>query len=159
LGIEGAATDDVAQEVFVVIHRRLRDFEGRSTAKTWLFGIVRRVIADHRRTLRRKPLGGPETFEAPSAPEQGPDASAERAERVRMLHRLLDQLDEAKREVFILAELEGLTIAEIAEALGANENTVASRLRVARREFEAALERTTTTDEALEPGAQPRRQP
>lgn len=143
LGIEGAQVDDVVQEVFVVVHRRLDDFEGRSTAKTWLYGIVRRVVADHRRTLRRKPLGTApegEAMDAASAPEDGPEASAEQAERVRLLHRLLSQLDEAKREVFILAELEGLTLAEIAEALGVNANTVASRLRAARREFEAALE-------------------
>jgi RNA polymerase sigma-70 factor (ECF subfamily) len=143
LGIEGAQVDDVVQEVFVVVHRRLGDFEGRSTAKTWLYGIVRRVIADHRRTLRRKPLDTApdgEGIDAASAPEEGPEASAEQAERVRLLHQLLSQLDDAKREVFILAELEGLTLAEIAEALGVNANTVASRLRAARREFEAALE-------------------
>jgi RNA polymerase sigma-70 factor (ECF subfamily) len=143
LGIEGALVDDVVQEVFVVVHRRLGDFEGRSAAKTWLYGIVRRVVADHRRTMRRKPLGTApegEGLDAASTPETGPEASAEQAERVRLLHQLLSQLDEAKREVFILAELEGLTLAEIAEALGVNANTVASRLRVARREFEAALE-------------------
>jgi RNA polymerase sigma-70 factor (ECF subfamily) len=143
LGIEGALVDDVVQEVFVVVHRRLGDFEGRSAAKTWLYGIVRRVVADHRRTLRRKPLGTApdgEGLDAASPPEAGPEASAEQAERVRLLHRLLSQLDEAKREIFILFELEGLTLAEIAEALGVNANTVASRLRAARREFEAALE-------------------
>lgn len=143
LGIEGALVDDVVQEVFVVVHRRLGDFEGRSAAKTWLYGIVRRVVADHRRTLRRKPLGTApeaEALDAASSPEEGPEASAQQAERVRLLHQLLMQLDEAKREVFILAELEGLTLAEIAEALGVNANTVASRLRAARREFEAALE-------------------
>jgi len=162
LGVQGAAVDDVAQEVFVVVHRRLGEFEGRSSAKTWLFGVVRRVIADHRRTLRRKPLGAATDggeLDAPTTPEQGPDASAERSERVRLLHRLLDQLDEPKREVFVLAELEGLTMAEISEALGANANTVASRLRAARRDFEAALEQATRSDEALEPGAQQRRHP
>lgn len=143
LGIDGAQVDDVVQEVFVVVHRRLADFEGRSTPKTWLYGIVRRVVADHRRSLRRKPLGNaPEDdgVDAASPPEEGPEASAEQAERVRLLHRLLSLLDDAKREVFILAELEGLTLAEIAEALGVNANTVASRLRAARREFEAALD-------------------
>lgn len=143
LGIEGAQVDDVVQEVFVVVHRRLGDFEGRSTTKTWLYGIVRRVVADHRRTIRRKPPGTAadgEGMDAASPPEEGPEASAEQAERVRLLHQLLSQLDETKREVFILAELEGLTLAEIADALGVNANTVASRLRAARREFEAALE-------------------
>lgn len=156
LGTDAAFVEDVAQEVFVVVHRRLGEFEGRSTAKTWLYGIVRRVAADHRRTLRRKPLtagGGGDEPEAPTAPDEGPDASAERAERVRLLHRLLAGLDEAKREVFILSELEGLTLAEISEALSVNQNTVASRLRAARREFEFALDQVSGEDDASTPGA------
>jgi len=155
LGVEDAVMDDVVQEVFLVVHRRLGDFEGRSSMKTWLYGIVRRVTADHRRTLRRKPALG--TDDAPAAglnlargDEADPEASAEQAERVRLLHRLLAELDEDKGEVFILAELEGLTLAEIAEALDVNANTVASRLRAARREFEAALDRALQEDEALE---------
>ena len=154
LGLQGAAIDDVVQEVFVVVHRRLDTFEERASAKTWLYGIVRRVVADHRRTLRRKPDRG---AGAPQGPEldtvasegQGPEASAEQSERVRLLHRLLGELDEDKREVFVLSELEGLTLAEIAQALDANPNTIASRLRAARRQFEAALDRATRADEAL----------
>jgi RNA polymerase sigma-70 factor (ECF subfamily) len=147
LGLQGSAVDDVVQEIFLVVHRRLGDFEGRSSPKTWLYGIVRRVVSDHRRTLRRKPALAPEApaaeLEAMACEEQDPEASVEQAERVRLLHRLLAELDDGKREAFILAELEGLTMAEIAEALDANPNTIASRLRAARREFEAALDRAT----------------
>jgi RNA polymerase sigma-70 factor (ECF subfamily) len=146
LGIEPPYVDDVVQETFVVVHRRLKDFGQRSTVRTWLYGIVRRVVADHRRGLRRKRAHGEDATgysadEAGSASGRTPEASIERAERVRLLQRLLDELDYDKREVFILAELEEMTLAEIAEALGANANTVASRLRAARREFERALER------------------
>jgi RNA polymerase sigma-70 factor (ECF subfamily) len=152
LGFEGSVIDDVLQDVFLVVHRRLADFEGRSSAKTWLYGIIRRVVADHRRTLRRKPaLGGdaPQLdVEAMMDAEQGPEASAEQAERVRLLHRVLAELDDDKREAFVLAELEGLTLAEIGEALDVNANTIASRLRAARREFEAALERALNEDAA-----------
>jgi RNA polymerase sigma-70 factor (ECF subfamily) len=158
LGAHPPFVEDVTQEVFVVVHRRLDEFEGRSPAKTWLYGIVRRVVADHRRTLRRKPLtAGASTDDAerPTSPEEGPDASAERAERVQLLHRLLAGLDESKREVFILAELEGLTLAEISEALGVNQNTVASRLRAARREFEVALDQATDEDDAPAEPRQP----
>jgi RNA polymerase sigma-70 factor (ECF subfamily) len=161
LGTDVEFVEDVTQEVFVVVHRRLGEFEGRSTAKTWLYGIVRRVVADHRRTLRRKPLtAGAEgdEAEAPTAPEEGPEASAERAERVQLLHRLLAGLDEAKREVFILAELEGLTLAEISEALGVNPNTVASRLRAARSEFEIALDQASEEDGAPATGAREHKQ-
>ena len=158
LGLEGAAIDDAVQEVFLVVHRRLGDFEARSSAKTWLYGIVRRVVADHRRTLRRKhavPSDAPaeDDLDATASEAPGPEASAEQAERVRLLHRLLGELDDDKREVFVLAELEGLTAAEIAEALEANANTIASRLRAARREFEAALDRATqdnTDGESIE---------
>jgi RNA polymerase sigma-70 factor (ECF subfamily) len=143
LGVDLGSVDDVVQEVFLVVHRRMEDFEGRSSTKTWLFGIIRRVIADHRRTQRRKPAwseDAPGQLEAVhDTAAKAPDASAEQAEQVRLLYRLLEQLDEDKREVFILAELEGMTMAEIAEALEVNANTVSSRLRVARQRFEAAL--------------------
>jgi RNA polymerase sigma-70 factor (ECF subfamily) len=163
LGLRDSAVDDVVQEVFLVVHRRLGDFEGRSSPKTWLYGIVRRVVSNHRRTLRRKSVlpsdGVPAAdVEALECGALGPEASAEQAERVRLLHRLLAELDDDKREVFILAELEGLTMAEIAEALAVNANTIASRLRAARRAFEAALDRETGGDGAApREGAQERR--
>jgi RNA polymerase sigma-70 factor (ECF subfamily) len=158
LGTDAQLVDDVVQDVFLVVHRRLGDFQGRSSAKTWLYGIVRRVAADHRRTLRRKPGLDAAAAAAQSDPdamtsgEQSPQASAEQAERVRLLHRLLGELDDDKREVFVLSELEGLTMAEIAEALDVNPNTISSRLRAARREFEAALDLVTREDDAFEHG-------
>src|SRR5688500_20226670 len=54
LGVADAAVDDVVQETFLVVHRRLPGFEGRSTVKTWVFAIVLRVVSDWRRTQRRK---------------------------------------------------------------------------------------------------------
>ncbi len=145
LGIDPMHIDDIVQETFLVVHRKLAAFEGRSAVKTWLYGIVRRVIADHRRSLRRKPAfaDGGAADERADAAGVGPDVSAEQAEQVRLLYRVLGQLDDEKREVFILAELEGMTLAEIAEALDANANTIASRLRAARQKFEDALERET----------------
>lgn len=141
MGVAPAHVDDVVQEVFLVAHRRLDDFERRSTVKTWLFGILLRVVSDHRRTLRRK--GGlaplPEGLAAPD--EAGPAARTEHRQRVALLHALLETLDEDKRAVFVLAELEQMTAPEIAESLGVKLNTVYSRLRVARKKFEEALAR------------------
>lgn len=141
MGVAEAAVDDVVQEVFLVAHRRLADFEGRSSVKTWLFSILLRVVSDYRRTLRRK--GGlaplPEGLCADEA--ECPAGRAEHREAVRVLHALLATLDDDKRAVFVLAELEQLTAPEIADALGVNLNTVYSRLRAARRDFEKALER------------------
>lgn len=150
LGIDPAFVDDVVQETFLVVHRKWAAFEGRSSAKTWLYGIVRRVIADHRRSLRRKPAlqGGSIAMEhAADATRVGPEVSAEQAEKMRLLYRLLEELGDEKREVFILAEFEGMTMAEISEALNVNANTVSSRLRTARRKFEEALARATAPTE------------
>lgn len=146
LGVAEAAVDDVVQEVFLVVHRRLPEFEGRSSVKTWVFAIVLRVVSDWRRTQRRK--GGLASLEqiAPEgdiADERGtcPASALEQAEAVRLLHRLLDELDDDKRTVFVLAELEQTTAPEIAEALSIPLNTVYSRLRAARIEFDKALAR------------------
>ena len=140
LGVRQASLDDAAQDVFVVVHRRLGDFEGRSSVKTWLFGIAIRVARDHRRTELRK--GGHDPLRPGLADRSpGPAEQAEANEARRTLDALLGQLDDDKRAVFILAELEQMTAVEVAEAVSANLNTVYSRLRAARREFELLLRR------------------
>lgn len=141
MGVGSSHVDDVVQEVFLVAHRRLADFERRSTVKTWLFGITLRVVSDHRRTLRRKGGLAPLPEGLPAPDEAGPAARTEHKQRVALLHALLDTLDEEKRAVFVLSELEQMTAPEIAEALGIKLNTVYSRLRAARKKFEEALAR------------------
>jgi RNA polymerase sigma-70 factor (ECF subfamily) len=146
LGVDEAAIDDVLQSVFLVVFRRLDDFEGRSSLKTWIYEILIHVVRDHRRSLRRKSPGrhepdavDPTTLSAPA--EQRPDHLADRADAARVVRELLDQLDDDKREVFAMAELEGLTLREIAEVLREPPGTVASRLRAARADFERAAHR------------------
>jgi len=139
LGVPDAQLDDAAQDVFLVVYRRLPEFEGRSTLKTWLFGIVLRVVSQHRRTAARRPtepLG-----EEPPDPRDAPEALTSAAQAADILREILASLDENRRHVFVLAELEQLTAPEISAALGVPLNTVYSRLRLARRDFEAALAR------------------
>jgi RNA polymerase sigma-70 factor, ECF subfamily len=151
LGVPQALVDDAVQEVFLVVHRRLGEFEGRSSVKTWLFAILARVASDARRAHRRK---SPHARSAEAAVEpdtiavegDGPHERAARAEDVTLLHRLLDALDDDKRAVLVLAELEQMTAPEIAESLGVNLNTVYARLRAARREFEQAVARERARD-------------
>jgi len=90
LGIDPADTDDVVQEVFLVAHRRLPEFEGRAQVKTWLFKILVRVVRHYFRTQKRKPGHRPseapheiDGLHAPSA--SSPAEAAERAEAVRIL--------------------------------------------------------------------------
>jgi RNA polymerase sigma-70 factor (ECF subfamily) len=142
LGVSSGAVDDVVQDAFVVVHRRLSEFEGRSSVKTWVFGILLRVVSDHRRTLRRKG-GHAELPHEDVLVSQGslPTDALEARQAASLLHALLDELDDDKRTVFVLAELEELAAPEIAEALSIPVNTVYSRLRAAREAFERALAR------------------
>ena len=142
LGAPEGTLDDVAQEVFVIVHRRLAQFEARSSLKTWLFGIVVNVVRAQR---RRRPKTSPDAASSSRAvPETlpdtgpGPHETLARAEAARVVDCLLEALDDDKRAVFVLAELEEMPAPEIAAALGIPLNTVYSRLRLARQEFAIA---------------------
>jgi RNA polymerase sigma-70 factor (ECF subfamily) len=156
MGVRGPDVDDVVQEVFVIVFRRLADFQGRAQLKTWVFQIMVHVVQHYFRTRARKPGDraaerGTEVAVLVANPEEGPAGELERKEALRVLDRLLGELDDAKRIVFVLAEIEQLTLCKIAEIVEANVNTVATRLRAARRDFERALSRF----QAREPGRTP----
>lgn len=140
LGVPEATLEDAVQNVFIVVHRRLDEFEGRASVRTWLFRIVRRVASDARRSSRRRGVSEPVADTLVDAGTR-PDDAAERNEATARLARLLEALDDEKRAVFVLAELEQMSLAEIADAVGVNVNTAASRLRAARLAFEKSLER------------------
>lgn len=146
LGISDALMDDVVQDIFLVVHRKLPEFQGRSTIKTWLFGIVLRVVSGYRRTARRKPSISMIPDSIKDTKRTNPLESAAKSEAVEILYKLLDSLDDEKREVFVLAELEQMTIQEIADTMGFNVNTVYSRLRAARQAFERAVQRYNASD-------------
>jgi len=140
LGVPDSAVDDVVQEVFIVVHRQLASFEGRSSMKTWLFGILRNLVLRQRRSWARRREEALEESEVAGADAPADEHLAEREAR-RVLHALLAGLDDDKRAVFVLAELEQMSAPEIAEATGLKLNTVYSRLRLARAEMDKALER------------------
>lgn len=148
LGVEHAQLDDAVQDVFIVVHRRLPEFDGRSL-RGWLYAIAVRVASDHRRgraQQRAEPL--PPTL---VDPRPDPAQTSELEESVRLLHQLLAELDEPKRTVFVLGELEELSVPEIAAALAENQNTVASRLRAARRGFDEAFRRHRARSQGRRP--------
>lgn len=138
LGIGPAVVEDAVQDTFIILHRRLADLRPDASPKAFLFGIVLRVAHDYRRTARRK---GADRLDLDSAisREAGPFERTAKAEAVRVIERFLESLDEDKRAVFVLAELEGMSAPEISEALSVNLNTVYSRLRVARERLVAFL--------------------
>src|SRR4051812_42345721 len=124
LGVGDDAVDDVLQQVFLVVHRRLPELTVTGSEKAWLFGVLLRVVRDHKRSLRRK---SPHRFFAVTDPEtlpdergRQPDEAFARVEAATIVQKWLEALDEDKREVFILAELEQLTAREIGDATGTN---------------------------------------
>jgi RNA polymerase sigma-70 factor (ECF subfamily) len=141
LGVPDHMLDDAVQDVFLAVHRRLSDFEGRASIRTWLFAIAIRVVRDYRRRARRKPWTPLFGEDPPDAGARGPEALAMQSQAAELLRSLLDQLDPDKREVLVLTELEHMTAPEISAALDVNVNTVYARLRAARREINAALVR------------------
>lgn len=145
LGVADAAVDDALQDVFVVVFRRLGEFEGKSSLRTWLFGIAVGIARNYRRSARRRAPEGALAAEVdddlPAPDSRGPEGRAQTAEAVRTLYALLDQLDEDKRTVFVLADLEEMTAPEIAATLSLNLNTVYARIRAARQAFEQAVAR------------------
>ena len=136
-GVDEATLDDRVQDVFLVVYRRWADLDPATPPRSWLYGIARRVAADqHRGDRRRERRLAAVPEPAPPAP---PDAHLAEGEAAAFLESFLATLDEDKRAVFVLADLEGLTAPEIAAAVGANLNTVYSRLRLARQRFTAAI--------------------
>lgn len=145
LGVAESQLSDAVQDSFLVVHRRLADFEGRSSIKTWVFGIAMRVASEY---VRRRPIDRfqPLSEGVPDQNSRGPLDSATRAEAVRELELLLAEMSPEQRAVFILAELEQMTVGEIAIATGASPHTVASRLKASRARFEQSLERHRARD-------------
>jgi RNA polymerase sigma-70 factor (ECF subfamily) len=139
-GIPHASADDVVQEVFIVVHRKLPEFEGRSSLKTWLAGIARRVVSDHVRKRGNAPVGDPLEVDVASALAD-PAEALDNKVAARLVDGLLALMSEDQREVFMLHELEEMTGREIAETTGTNENTVHTRLRAARKIFQEGLSR------------------
>lgn len=140
LGIREADIEDVCQEVFIVVHRKLPEFEGRSTIRTWLYGICLRVARDHRARAHVRRETTTDTLPGQATPPEQEEHRA-RVEARHQLQELLDELDDVKREVFVLYELEELPMAEVAEAVGCPMQTAYSRLHAARKVMEASVRR------------------
>jgi RNA polymerase sigma-70 factor (ECF subfamily) len=140
LGVAELDVEDVAQEVLVIVHRKLAQYDTRCSMRGWIFGIASRVAADYRRSarVRRERVSDPMP-ETPVPAEQ--EHELERMRARALLDRALEELDEDKRSVFVLYELEGLEMQEVAEMLGCPVQTAYSRLHAARDRVRARLER------------------
>ncbi len=146
-GVRDADLEDMMQEVFVIVHRKLHTFDGSSRVTTWLFGICTRVAAAHRRRAYvRREQPTEQTAETVVDPGVAPDAAAETREGRARLEAILAEMDVEKRAVFVMFEIEELPCEAIATIVGAPVGTVHSRLFSARKMFEKALTRMRARD-------------
>ena len=133
LGIPPEEREDAAQDVFMAVYRSLARFRGEAQLSTWIYRIAaRHAVRMGRRRRVREFLSVLALREPP--PPATPDPS-ERASHLHMLDRMLTRLNPKKRTVFVLFEIEGLKVDEIARVVGCPENTVWSRLHHARSEM------------------------
>jgi RNA polymerase sigma-70 factor (ECF subfamily) len=132
--------EDILQEVFLQVHRSLKDFRGQSKFTTWLHRVTVNVVLMHKRAARSRPqLVHPPGDETQADPHLAPDEDVARLERMRAFRRLLDRLAEKKRTVFLLHEIEGMSPADISKVVDAPVLTVRTRLFYARRELAEML--------------------
>jgi RNA polymerase sigma-70 factor (ECF subfamily) len=141
LGVPPEAIDDAAQEVFVIASRRLASIQ-HGKERAFLYGTAVRVASTARRTTGRR-RRAPATDEAldPIDTAPAPDELVDRKRARELLDEIVARLPDDTRPVFVLYELEGLTMEEIASCLEVPPGTVASRLRRAREVFQAAVAR------------------
>jgi RNA polymerase sigma-70 factor (ECF subfamily) len=144
LGVRDAQQDDALQDVFLVVQRRLPEFDGGADVRTWLYAIALRVARKYKERARREPTSletaREQDPELPAAPDANDDAALAN-ERLAFARRALAALDDDKREIFVLARVEQMSAPEIAEVIGIPLNTVYSRLRAARLAFDAEITR------------------
>jgi RNA polymerase sigma-70 factor (ECF subfamily) len=139
-GVRAEELEDACQEVFLVVHRRYAEFQGRSSLRTWLYGIARKVAANARRARRELQAEGAH-LPMEAVLDADPEAALDRTRSLQWLNAALGTLDEDKREVFVLYELEFLTLAEVADAVSCNETTALYRLEAARTQLRRAMKR------------------
>lgn len=149
--IPQAQLDDVVQETFLVIHRKLPTFEGRSSLRTWIASVTRTTAKEFSRRKRHHMLGGAIDPDAAASTTLTPAEQLEAAAAAQLLDRFLDELPEEQREVFVLAEVEQMTANEIGAVLEMNPNTVRTRLRAARMGVQASLARHRAAERWKEP--------
>jgi RNA polymerase sigma-70 factor, ECF subfamily len=149
LGLTPAEADDVVQETFLSVLRLADGYTPQGAERSWLFSLLYRAVQHHRRSYLRRTAhteDGVNLDVLPASSAAAPDKCAETSETVRILEEILEGLDPERRAVLLLTEVEEKPVSEIAEILGINVNTVASRLRLAREQVEAAIARRRARD-------------
>jgi RNA polymerase sigma-70 factor (ECF subfamily) len=132
--VSPSAIDDAVQDVFVVVHRRLPEFDGSDRLRGWLFMIAQRVACRYRRLFAVARLQQPWADTVPGD-ALTPAELAEHVETLWFVRKAMGRLDEAQRTILVLADVEGKSAPEISALTGVGLSTVYTRLRRARIEL------------------------
>jgi RNA polymerase sigma-70 factor (ECF subfamily) len=132
LGVAEADLPDLRQDTFLVVHRQLPGFEGRSSLRTWIAGIVRRLASDYRAKARHTREQQTETLPE-IAVAAGQQEWLEGCEGSRLVSSILSELREEQRAVFVMYEIENRSMLEIALTVDCPVSTAYARLQAARR--------------------------
>ncbi|MDD9936127.1 MAG: RNA polymerase sigma factor [Myxococcales bacterium] len=157
MGISRADLDDVMQEVFLVAHKMGGYSPGPAKPTTFLANIAFRAATTHRRKgkVRSFVYANEELVGGAAGETADPERSTDNQQRLELLQRCLDRLDDDKRAIFVMAEIQGETVVSIASGLGIPVDTAYSRLRAARKLFrEAAKSLTEGESDSLAPSMQ-----
>lgn len=147
LGVFERDCDDVANEVFVRVHAHFSDYDPARPSRPWLFAFCARLASDHRRLARHRRERPLETGDMLSNVTDHPETDVLRRERDSIVYRALDALDDDRRRVFVLHEIEERPIPEVAGILEIPVPTAYTRLRAARQTFTAAVRRLQSGSE------------
>ncbi len=134
LGISDEDLEDVAQEVFVQVHRRFAEFDPGRPARPWLVAFAYRTASNHRRAMRRRNESVADSEVAELGGDDGRTQTGE-LDQKRLVQRVLDQMSAERSVVLLMFDVDGHSAPEIAAALDLPLNTVYSRIRLARRDF------------------------
>lgn len=146
LGVRDADVEDLVHDVFAAAYRSWHTVDGARPVRPWLLGVCFRVVSDYlrRHSVQREESSSPESLaESQRSVGKSPQEALETQQGLTMARQLIDALELERRVVFVMHELEEVPVPEIAEALGIPLNTAYSRLRLARRDFEAAASSLT----------------
>jgi RNA polymerase sigma-70 factor, ECF subfamily len=142
LGVPASDLEDVTHDVFVQVQRHLGDFDPSRPVRPWLFGFAFRIASQHRRRAYRRHETSSDTVASEAVdPAALPDEQLAAEQDRKLVLAALEAIDLDRRAVFVLYEIDGVSMEEIARTLGIPVNTAYSRLRVARTEFAAAVKR------------------
>ena len=125
LGAGADAVDDVVQDAFIVIHSRLATLQNPEALRSWIYGIVRRTVSDYRRSRRSRDAAGARLgaeLKSTRPAQPSPLELAETTAELELLESILAELDESKREVFVMVEVLGMTAPEVVQARNSLRN-------------------------------------